>query len=125
VSDSLLLRHCHTYTTAFTLPEQQHQSRSTQFADDVLFLARDHLRLDEHSKCNDETTRLTAEFLKRQARLAVLNGHGAADGIVLTCGHHCATKIGTALYSSVRAMVPVLRNRYVFFQFRSALITLQ
>eukprot|EP00953_Heterococcus_sp_UTEX-ZZ885_P028790 15346-Heterococcus_DN1.PRE.1 len=92
-------------------------SRSTQFADDVLFLARDHLRLDEHSKCNDETTRLTAEFLKRQARLAVLNGHGAADGIVLTCGHHCATKIGTALYSSVRAMVPVLRNRYVFFQF--------
>jgi hypothetical protein len=84
----------------------------------VLFLARDHLRLDEHSKCNDETTRLTAEFLKRQARLAVLNGHGAADGIVLTCGHHCATKIGTALYSSVRAMVPVLRNRYVFFQFR-------
>jgi hypothetical protein len=96
------------------------QSRSTQFADDVLFLARDHLRLDEHSKCNDETTRLTAEFLKRQARLAVLNGHGAADGIVLTCGHHCATKIGTALYSSVRAMVPVLRNRYVFFQFRYA-----
>ncbi|CAN0427350.1 unnamed protein product, partial [Discosporangium mesarthrocarpum] len=51
-----------------------------------------------------------------QERLAVLNAHDAADGIALTCGQHCATKIGSALYSSIRAMVPVLRNRYVFFQ---------
>ncbi|KAG5182183.1 hypothetical protein JKP88DRAFT_186372 [Tribonema minus] len=98
-------------------------SRSTQFSDDVLFLARDHLRLDEQcrSRHSDETSRLTAEFLRSQARLAVLNGHAAADGISLTCGHHCAAKTGTAqLYSSVRAMVPVLRNRYVFCQFSVA-----
>ncbi|CAM9734842.1 unnamed protein product, partial [Phaeothamnion confervicola] len=92
-------------------------ARRSQFADDILFLVRDQLRLDEHSRCPDETTRLTAEFLRRQARLAVLNGHDAAEGIALTCGQHCATKLGSALYSSVRAMVPVLRNRYVFFQF--------
>jgi hypothetical protein len=98
----------------------------------VLFLARDQLRLDEQSTSltADETSRLTAEFLRSQARLAVLNGRAAADGIALTCGHHCAAKMdvvgggvgGAAavqqLYSSVRAMVPVLRNRYVFCQFR-------
>jgi len=95
-------------------------SRTTQISDDVLFLARDHLRLDEQVRAfdSDETTRLTAEFLKSQARLAVLNGCAAAEGIILTCGHHCASKINTSqLYSSVRAMVPVLRNRFVFFQF--------
>lgn len=92
-------------------------SRSSQFSDDIVFLARDRLRLDVYSRCGDETTRLTAEFLKRQARLAVLNSHGASDGIALTCGLHCATKVGTGMYCSVRAMVPVLRNRYVYFQF--------
>ncbi|CAN0022314.1 unnamed protein product, partial [Choristocarpus tenellus] len=91
-------------------------TRYSQFSDDILFLARDHLRLDQHTTCEDETTRLTADFLRRQERLAVLNNHDAADGIRLTCGQHCATKVGSTLYSSIRAMVPVLRNRYVFFQ---------
>lgn len=56
-------------------------------------------------------TRATADFLRRQQRLAVLDGNDACEGIVLTCGHHRATKVGPSLYSSARAMVPVLRNR--------------
>ncbi|CAM9383163.1 unnamed protein product, partial [Chrysoparadoxa australica] len=92
-------------------------SRSSQFADDVLYLARDQLRLDQHARCPDETTRFTAEYLKERSQLAVLNGHDSAPGIVLTHGQHCATKVASGLYSSIRAMVPVLHNRYVFFQF--------
>ncbi|CBN77895.1 conserved unknown protein [Ectocarpus siliculosus] len=92
-------------------------ARTSQFSDDVLFLARDHLRLGENLKPGvDETTRATADFLRRQQRLAVLDGHDACEGIVLTCGHHRATKVGPSLYSSARAMVPVLRNRHVYFQ---------
>ena len=41
----------------------------------------------------------------------MLDGHHSCEGITLTCGHHRATKTGVSLYSSVRAMVPVLRNR--------------
>lgn len=92
-------------------------SQTLDFSDDVVFLARAHLRLNEHLKCEDATTRLTADFLKRQSRLAVLSSHGAAEGIILSCGNHCAVKVGPALYSSVRAMVPILRNRHIFFQF--------
>ncbi|CAM9373618.1 unnamed protein product [Ectocarpus fasciculatus] len=92
-------------------------ARTSQFSDDVLFLARDHLRLGENLKPGvDETTRATADFLRRQQRLAVLDGNDACEGIVLTCGHHRATKVGPSLYSSARAMVPVLRNRHVYFQ---------
>ncbi|CAN0183977.1 unnamed protein product, partial [Ectocarpus sp. 8 AP-2014] len=92
-------------------------ARTSQFSDDVLFLARDHLRLGENLKPGvDETTRATADFLRRQQRLAVLDGNNACEGIVLTCGHHRATKVGPSLYSSARAMVPVLRNRHVYFQ---------
>ncbi|CAN0527679.1 unnamed protein product, partial [Laminaria digitata] len=56
-------------------------------------------------------TRATATFLQNQQRLAVLDGYHSCEGITLTCGHHRATKTGVSLYSSVRAMVPVLRNR--------------
>ncbi len=90
---------------------------SSIMSDDVVYLARARLRLDEHLTSKDTTTRVTADFLKRQSQLAVLNPCGTAGNIALSCGQHCATKIGPALYSSIRTMVPVLRNRYVFCQF--------
>ena len=69
----------------------------------------------------------------------MLNAHDCAAGLALTCGGHVATKLapggahGAALhrgvglggvsgvaapasYCSARAMVPVLRNRWVYFE---------
>ncbi len=92
-------------------------NHSSTLSDDMVYLARARLRLDEHLTSQDTTTRVAADFLKRQSRLAVLNPHGTARNISLSCGQHCATKIGSALYSSIRSMVPVLRNRYIFCQF--------
>lgn len=47
----------------------------------------------------------------------MFNAEDTASGIVLSCGGHCATKVGSStIYTSTRGMVPVLRNRYVFFQ---------
>ncbi len=92
-------------------------NHSSILSDDVVYLARARLRLDENLMSEDTTTRVTADFLKRKHRLAVLNPHGTAGNIALSCGQHCATKIGPALYSSIRSIVPVLRNRYVFWQF--------
>ncbi|CAN0446722.1 unnamed protein product, partial [Ascophyllum nodosum] len=92
-------------------------ARTSRFSDDILFLARDQLRLGENLKPGvDKTTRATADFLLGQRRLAVLDGNDASEDIILTCGQHRATKVGRSLYSSARAMVPVLRNRYVYFQ---------
>ncbi len=92
-------------------------NHSSIMSDDVVYLARARLRLDECLNSEDTTTRVTADFLKRQSQLAVLNPRGTAGNIALSCGQHCATKIGPALYSSIRSMVPVLRNRYIFCQF--------
>lgn len=133
--------------------------RFSHFSDDVVYLARDQLRLEELVKADDDVTKMAALSLKQQvhihiptshdsihtspvpashcsfsfmnhwltyalilplnqqACLAVFNAEDTASGIVLSCGGHCATKVGSStIYTSTRGMVPVLRNRYVFFQ---------
>lgn len=92
-------------------------ARFSQFSDDVVYLARDQLRLEELVKAEDDVTKMAAQSLKQQACLAVFNSEDTANGVVLSCGGHCATKVGTtSLYTSTRAMVPIMRNRHVFFQ---------
>ncbi|GMH76444.1 hypothetical protein TL16_g07085 [Triparma laevis f. inornata] len=91
-------------------------ARSTQFAEDVIFLARDQLRVEQYSESSNEKTRAVAEALRQQSRLAVWNAQDTGNGIKLTCGQHCATKVGNTLYCSTRSMVPVLRNCYVYFE---------
>lgn len=44
------------------------------------------------------------------------NNNNNNSGIVLSCGQHIATKVGNALYSSTRSMIPVMRNSYVYFE---------
>ena len=92
-------------------------ARGSRFTEDVVFLARDHLRVEEGmTSCNDQT-RAMANALKEGSRLALFNAADASQDIVLSCGQHCATKVGANdLYSSVRGMIPVLRNRYVYFE---------
>jgi hypothetical protein len=91
-------------------------ARSTRFADDVLFLARDKIRVHDALASDNERTREMARALSEGKRLAVFDAKDAGNGIELTCGQHLATKIGNMLYCSTRSMVPILRNCYVYFE---------
>ena len=88
----------------------------TRFAEDAVFLARDQLRIDEGLDSENEQTRAMAKALREGKRLAVFNAYDIGGGINLSCGQHCATKIGNDLYSSARGMIPVLRNSFVYFE---------
>ena len=91
-------------------------ARGTRFADDVVFMARDRLRVHENLGSENERTRAMANALRAGKRLAVFHAEDVASGIALSCGQHVATKIGNPLYSSARSMCPVLRNNFVYFE---------
>lgn len=91
-------------------------ARGTRFADDVIFLARDQLRVHDALDSENERTREMAMALTQGKRLAVFDADDASAGIDLTCGQHVATKVGSMLYCSSRSMVPILRNCFVYFE---------
>jgi hypothetical protein len=91
-------------------------ARGTRFADDVIFLARDQLRVHDALDSKNERTREMALALNQGRTLAVFDADDASAGIDLTCGQHVATKVGNMLYCSTRSMVPILRNCYVYFE---------
>lgn len=91
-------------------------ARGTRFAEDVVFLARDHLRVEEGLESKNEQTRAMAAALREGSRLAIFNASDVCAGISLTCGQHCASKVGNDLYCSARGMIPVQRNCYVYFE---------
>lgn len=91
-------------------------ARGTRFADDVVFLARDHLRVHGALESENERTREMAMALTQGKRLAVFDADDASSGIDLSCGQHVATKVGSMLYCSTRSMVPILRNCFVYFE---------
>ena len=91
-------------------------ARGTRFAEDVVFLARDKLRIRGGLDSSNERTRAMAQALREASSLAVFNAANVGSGIALTCGQHVATKVGNVLYCSTRSMVPVLRNCFVYFE---------
>ena len=91
-------------------------ARGTKFAQDVVFLARDQLRVQEGLDSNNEQTRAMAKALLDGKRLAVFNAADVGGGIHLSCGQHCASKVGNDLYCSAKGMIPVLRNSFVYFE---------
>lgn len=91
-------------------------ARGTRFADDVVFLARDQLRVHDALDSQNERTREMAVALTHGKRLAVFDAEDASAGIDLSCGQHVATKAGNMLYCSTRSMVPILRNCFVYFE---------
>lgn len=91
-------------------------ARGTRFADDVVFRARDNLRVERGLESDNERTRAMAKALREGKRLAVFNAEDAANGIALSCGQHVATKVGNSLYCCARSMCPVLRNCFVYFE---------
>lgn len=119
-------------------------ARGTKFAEDVIFLARDKLRVEDGLDSENDRTRAMAYALRDASRLAVFNAADIGGGIVLTCGQHVATKgasisveplytvrvfkpiyanvvssppsVGSVMYCSTRSMVPVLRNCFAYFE---------
>lgn len=88
----------------------------SQLSDDVVFLARDRLRVKGGLMSEDVLTRERSQALEDNKRLAVLECDDS--GIQLTCGRHCATKVpGNVYYASARSMVSVLRNCFVYYEF--------
>jgi hypothetical protein len=91
-------------------------ARGSRFAEDVVFFAREHLRLQDGLESSNDRTRSMALALRDGRRLAVFSADDAGRNIALSCGQHCATKIGNVLYCTTRCMVPVLRNCHVYFE---------
>ena len=91
-------------------------ARGFRFSEDVVFLARDQLRLQGGLDSENPQTRAMAKALKEGSRLAVFNAYEQGNGVALSCGQHCATKVGSDVYCSTRSMIPVLRNCYVYFE---------
>lgn len=78
----------------------------SNFSDDVLYQARDRLR-------QERAATLTGD---RELRVPRFNAHDCHEDIYLSCGRHCASKVGTGMYRSVRASVPLPKNRLVYFE---------
>jgi hypothetical protein len=91
--------------------------RGSRFTENVIFLARDQLRVERGLDNTNEQTRAMSKALQEGSRLAVFDAAAdAGGGIALSCGQHIATKIGNALYCSTRSMIPVMRNSFVYFE---------
>lgn len=92
-------------------------AQRSQFSDDVVFIARDRLRIHDGLKSEDERTRERSRALEVEKRLAVFACKDLSCGIDLTCGRHIATKVGHMYYASTRSMIPILRSCFVYFEF--------
>jgi len=90
--------------------------RGSRFTENVVFLARDQLRVERGVGNHNEQTRAMSKALIDGSRLAVFDAAQAGSGIALSCGQHIATKVGNSLYCSARSMIPVMRNSYVYFE---------
>jgi hypothetical protein len=91
-------------------------SPALQFTENVVFLARDQLRVERGVLNHNEQTRAMSKALIEGSRLAVFDASCIGNGVTLSCGQHIATKSGNALYASTRSMIPVMRNSYVYFE---------
>ncbi|ETI38436.1 hypothetical protein, variant 1 [Phytophthora nicotianae CJ01A1] len=88
------------------LARKRVQLAFSNFSDDVLYQARDQLR-------QERAATLTGD---RGLRVPRFNAHDCHEDIYLSCGRHCASKVGTGMYRSVRASVPLQKNRFVYFE---------
>jgi hypothetical protein len=93
-------------------------ARSNRFSDNVVFLARDQLRVHNGIQSENERTRDVSQALRQSKQLAVFDAKDVASGgIELSCGQHVAKKVGMIPYCSARSMIPILRNSWVYFEF--------
>ena len=91
-------------------------ARGFRFSEDVVFLARDQLRVHGGLDSDNPQTRAMARALKEGSRLAVFDISDPTSSVVLSCGQHVAQKVGNDYYCSTKSMIPILRNCYVYFE---------
>lgn len=84
----------------------QVQKRFSQFSKDVLYRARDQLRREREETLSGIP----------QDELPTFCPDDAHEDIFLSCGYHCAYKMGGGLHRSCRSTRPILKNRYTYFQ---------
>lgn len=82
-----------------------------------MFIARDRLRLDTLSASHDDISRQTAIDTRNRGKFAAFDPNQASEGLALTCGNHCAFKVGKSLCCSCKAMIPIRRDVYTYFEF--------
>jgi len=92
-------------------------SHSTERVVSTMFAARDRLRLEAQSASRDEYSRRAAMEAQTSGQTAVYDQDQKSDGIALTCGNHCALKVGRAMVSSCRAMIPIRPSTLVYVEF--------
>jgi hypothetical protein len=91
--------------------------RSTERVESIMYAARDRLRLEELTRHDDSITRERASELQQQGQLAVFDPYHTSEGIALSCGSHCAFKVGRAMCCSTKAMVAVKKECFVYAEF--------
>lgn len=84
---------------------------------DLMFTARDKLRMETQAMSRDAMSRSSAMEAKRTGQFAVFDPDQTASGLVLTSGSHCAIKVGRSCCGCCRAKIPVVRNRFVYVEF--------
>jgi hypothetical protein len=92
-------------------------NRCYERVDSLMFAARDKLRLEAQSASRDAYSRSAALKARTHGQYAVFDATQASDGLALTCGNHCAMKVGKGLCCSCRAMMPVPVNTLVYLEF--------
>ncbi|KAG7383106.1 hypothetical protein PHYPSEUDO_004028 [Phytophthora pseudosyringae] len=88
------------------LARKRVQLAFSNFSDDVLYQARDRLRQERAATLMGD----------HDLRVPRFNAHDCHEDIYLSCGRHCASKAGAGMYRSVRASVPLQKNRFVYFE---------
>jgi len=92
-------------------------NRSLDRVASVMFAARDRLRLEAQSVSRDEYSRIVAKEAQSTGQFAVFDPKESSPGVALSCGNHCAIKVGKGLCCCCRSMMPVRTDTYVYFEF--------
>jgi hypothetical protein len=92
-------------------------NRSSDRTSYTMFAARDRLRLEAQSSSKDEYSRNAALQARTSGQCAVFDPNQKSDGLALTCGNHCALKVGKGQCCSCRSMLPVRANTFVYLEF--------
>lgn len=92
-------------------------NRASERVVSVIFAARDRLRLEAQSVSRDEFSRMIAKENQSTGQYAIFDPRQTSNGVTLTCGNHCAMKIGNALCCSCRSMIFIRPDTYVYFEY--------
>lgn len=79
-------------------------TRSSGRVDDVMYMARDKLRMNESYKSTDSVSKTIASEARQSGKVsaAAFDPVFVSNGLYLSSGNHCAQKLGSGLCNSCR-----------------------